>query len=116
MDVELAVYACKVRLDGLGAHERLRRDLAVGQPGGGELRNPPLGARQLIRGAAQPAPPQLAPSLLGPVRRTEPLEDLERLLEVVRCGAPPPFPAVQAPACEQRQAEIEGKLGRLRLV
>ena len=116
MDAELAVDARQVRLDGLGAHERLRRDLLVRQAGGGELRDAQLRARQLLRGAAQPDALELGTRLLGPGRRPEPLEDLERLLEVVGRGATLPRPAVQAPPREQRQAEIEGELRGLGLV
>ena len=75
-----------------------------------------LRARQLLRGAAQPDALELGTRLLGPVRRSEPLEDLERPLEIVRRGAALPRPAVQAPPREQRQAEIEGELRCLRLV
>src|SRR4051812_38789455 len=81
-DVQLAVDARQVRLDGLGADEQLRGDLAIGHPLGRQLGDPVL-RRGQVRAVAQPRahPAELGARPLGPEACPQPLEGAQRLAE-----------------------------------
>src|SRR5215218_10206598 len=112
-DAELAVDACQVRLDGLGAHEGGARDLAVRHSRRGELGDSTLGRGQLGGRAAEADAAELGPGLLGPRWRAEPLEDRECLAERVGGGAPLLDPAVQAALDEPIPRVVEREIRRL---
>src|SRR6476660_9910008 len=107
-DIELAVGALQIRLDGLDAHEHLLADRLVAQAVGGELRDAELGRAQLLRRAPHCDPAELLVDAGEPGLGAFAGEELTRLVQRESRLALPLQPPLQTTLDEKGPRALEG--------
>src|SRR5581483_879796 len=109
-DAELAIHAREVSLDGLRAEVDPLGDRAVRETRRGQRGDRLLGRAEVARRAPHRYSCQLGPGKLGPERRAQALECLQRLHERGPPLAPLLAPPLQTAELEQRPSPLERHL------